>query len=275
MASMSPIRSLLVHVDNTPESAVRLEFARSLAIANEAALSAMFVAQPPQRPLSSAFGESPLPMNTLLEQVDDGPARSMFEERSALGGPAMRWIAHEGADLAAFCRQGLYADMLVLGQPSQGRSQVGAAPAGFVESALVQTGKPGLVLPSTGEIRPFKDVLIGWNATTPAARAIGAALPFLVKARRVHVLEAAGTATGPQGIGLREYLGFHGVVPVVHSTDAPAAEAGDRLLSVASDVGADLLVMGCYGRSRAMEWVWGGATRTVMKTMTLPVLMAH
>jgi nucleotide-binding universal stress UspA family protein len=53
------------------------------------------------------------------------------------------------------------------------------------------------------------------------------------------------------------------------------SDAGDELLSLAADVGAEMIVMGCYGHSRAREFVLGGMSRTVLETMTVPVLMAH
>ena len=62
---------------------------------------------------------------------------------------------------------------------------------------------------------------------------------------------------------------------IVHREVAPAREVGELLLSKAADLGADLLVMGCYGHGRAREWVLGGASRTVLQSMTVPVLMAH
>jgi nucleotide-binding universal stress UspA family protein len=76
-------------------------------------------------------------------------------------------------------------------------------------------------------------------------------------------------------LDIAHYLQLHGNVPALHRLRASPSEAGDALLSLATDVDADLLVMGCYGHSRARELVLGGASRTVLQTMTLPVLMAH
>ncbi len=75
---------------------------------------------------------------------------------------------------------------------------------------------------------------------------------------------------------LRNYLDAHGIATKAERHAAAASEApGESLLSLAADVGADLLVMGCYGHSRTRELVLGGASRTVLNSMTLPVLMAH
>ena len=275
---MNTIRSVLLHLDATPASAARLEFARGVALRREATLSAMFVASPPQRPIQLAFSESPAALLQPMDRADMDHTKSLFDDAIAQGGPTMRWLDSSGAvAVEAFCRQALYADLLVLGQHDPSATFPGSAPAGFVESVLIGTGKPGLVVPFTGEFETVgHDVLIGWNATPQTARAVTAALPWLHTARRVHVLEASDEPEqgGTGGLDIAQYLQFHGIVPALHRRALPA-NVGDALLSFANDVDADLLVMGCYGHSRAREFMLGGASRTVLQTMTLPVLMAH
>ena len=73
---------------------------------------------------------------------------------------------------------------------------------------------------------------------------------------------------------IERYLGLHGIPAEVHSYGAHSRDVGEYMLSLASD-SADLLVMGCYGHGRIREWVLGGATHSVLRSMTLPVLMAH
>jgi nucleotide-binding universal stress UspA family protein len=275
---MSLIRSVLLHLDNTSAAAPRLAFARGLALRHEAALSALFVALSAQRPVQLALAESPAALLQPVLEADSERARSLFERAVTHGGPAMRWLDGGDGDPAdAFSRQALYADLLVLGQHDPGAALAGSAPAGFVESVILGSGKPALILPHSGHFETIgRDVLIGWNATPQAARAVGAALPWLREARRVHVLEAVDEPrhAGGGGLDIGQYLQFHGIVPALHRHRA-LADAGDVMLSLASDVDADLLVMGCYGHSRARELVLGGASRTVLQTMTLPVLMAH
>ena len=76
-------------------------------------------------------------------------------------------------------------------------------------------------------------------------------------------------------LNLDGYLRLHGVAAQWHHRGEEPAELGELLLSQAFDLGADLLVMGCYGHGRAREWMLGGVSRTVLRSMTLPVLMAH
>jgi len=275
---MGTLRSILLHLDATPCAAARLAPARSLALRQEAALSAMFVATPPQRPLQLALAESPAALLLPTDVSAFEETHRRLQDALAQGGPAMQWITAAGDPVDAFCRQALYADLLVLGQPDPHAAPGLAAPADFVGSVMLRTGRAALVLPSsrTVDLRG-RDVLIGWNATPSAAHAVAAALPWLRKAHRVHVLEAidADAPLDDGGLDLMRYLAFHGVIAILHRHRAGPREAGDALLSLAGDVQADLLVMGCYGHSRARELMLGGATRTVLRSMTLPVLMAH
>ena len=280
---MNIIRSVLLHLDATPSSASLLQFAREVALRHEAALSAMFVAAPPQQPLKLALSESPAALLQPIDWAALNRAKSIFDKALADGDLPMRWLESNGAyAVEAFRRQALYADLLVLGQRDPAAALTGSMPAGFVESVLIGTGKPALILPFAGRFETAaRDVLIGWNATPQAAHALTAALPWLHSARRVHVLEVTDEpARGHTGeLDISQYLQFHGIVSALHchraSPPPVPGDAGELLLSFASEVGADLLVMGCYGHNRAREFMLGGASRSVLQTMTLPVLMAH
>ena len=115
-------------------------------------------------------------------------------------------------------------------------------------------------------------------ATWPFGRiAVQTALPLLRQADRVTVLEWGARESDCRGAALDigAYLELQGVQARLDRQAAEPAEVGELLLSRAADLGADLLVMGCYGHSRTREFVLGGATRTVLRSMTLPVLMCH
>ena len=104
------------------------------------------------------------------------------------------------------------------------------------------------------------------------------ALPLLKKARAVHLAmaeadEDEGRIEG--GLDLVHWLNTHGIEPQVHRSAVATDTPGESLLSLAADLSADLLVMGCYGHSRARELMLGGASRTVLRSMTLPVWMSH
>ena len=241
-SSVSALRCVLLQLDATLTNAARLWFARRVA----------------------------------LRDIDR--PSSLFDDALGEGVHRVRWLSSGADPVETCCRQALYADLRVLGLHDAWAPPSGTAPANFVESVVMTSGKPALILPLAGDFgAPDRDVLIGWNATPQAARAVTAALPWLRIARRVHVLEAAGEAA-PQHAGdldIVHDLHLHGIESTLHRDLAAPTDTGEVLLSFASAVGADLLVMGCYGHHRARELVLGGASRTVLRAMTLPVLMVH
>jgi nucleotide-binding universal stress UspA family protein len=178
---------------------------------------------------------------------------------------------------AAFSRQALYADMLVLGQHDPSAPSPGV-PGDFPETVIAASGKPAIILPYTGAPPAVGEtVVVAWKPTREAARAVSAAVPILQRARRVHVLSWTDEeeSVGGARLNLDGYLKLRGVEPIWHLESAEPDAVGEMLLSRAFDLEADLMVMGCYGHSRTREWVLGGTSRTVLKSMTLPVLMAH
>jgi nucleotide-binding universal stress UspA family protein len=185
----------------------------------------------------------------------------------------IEWREVRGAPQRAFMRQALYADLLVLGQHDGAHRDSGTA-KDFVPSTIIESGKPALVIPNTEQSAPtFDNVFVAWKETREAARALSAAVPLLQKANTVCVAVDADTVDAHRVL-LKRLLQAHGVDAQFHSVSSPASQTGDALLSMATDVGASLMVMGCYGHSRGREWILGGATRSVLQSMTIPVLMA-
>lgn len=280
LPAIQPIRSMLVHLDGTDASATRLAIARRLAQQGDATLCALFVASPPDWPVQLALSESPAALLQTTDWAALEHAKSQFDDtRADPGERPMRWIDGSGTDaVELFREQALYADLLVLGQPDHAKPGVGAPP-GFAESVLIHTGKPALVVPmATAHARAVgRHVLIGWNGSPQSARSVAAALPWLQSAKQVHVLDAtdASLERNAGGLDIEQHLALHGIKAEMHRRSHADAEAGRVLLSLAAEVGADLLVMGCYGHSRTREIMLGGATQTVLRDMTLPVLMAH
>jgi nucleotide-binding universal stress UspA family protein len=122
--------------------------------------------------------------------------------------------------------------------------------------------------------------LIGWNGTREAAKAAFDAVGILKHSDLVYVsqieLEESEEETGPYpGAELAKALARHGIKTTAERLARSEVDAGEALLSHASDVGADLIVMGAYGHSRLREFILGGATRTMLQAMTVPILMSH
>jgi nucleotide-binding universal stress UspA family protein len=274
---MNPIQSILVHLDAGLHGSARLQVARTWGGRLGASVAALYAVTPASLGVSMVFTAG-VPSQELLAYDEARLAAAHRSVREACIEPGVQIEWREATDTPerAFVQQALYADLLVLGQHDGTRHDSGVS-ASFVHAAIIESGKPALVIPS-GVDRPgstFDSVLLAWKESREAARALTGALPLLQKADTVCVaLDAdAGHAHRPL---LQRFLQRHGVDDVQFRSVAGAApQAGDTLLSMAADVGASLLVMGCYGHSRGREWILGGATRSVLLSMNLPVLMAH
>ena len=118
--------------------------------------------------------------------------------------------------------------------------------------------------------------MIAWNESPQAARAVRDALPFLKQAEAVTVATVRGSGSDDQDCKrLAAYLARHGIAATVRVLFAGDADAANAVLNHAADDGADLIVMGAYSHTRAREVILGGATRTMFRHMTVPVLMSH
>ncbi|MGV3653477.1 MAG: universal stress protein, partial [Noviherbaspirillum sp.] len=158
---------------------------------------------------------------------------------------------------------------------------------GFPEYVVMSSGTPALLVPYAMTSPPEAGtILVAWNASAEAMRAVRGALPLLARAEMVHVAvynaAARREAHGEQpGADLALYLARHGIAVQVQERDtdikcqASDAEIMDALLSLTADLDGEMLVMGCYGHSRFREILLGGATRAILQSMTVPVLMAH
>jgi nucleotide-binding universal stress UspA family protein len=275
-------RQVLVHLDPTRATPARLAAARRIAGEQGAALCGLYAVIPAFMELPYAPGIGPSAAADLVALDEERRARTHEAFQSAMAGPGAvgAWAQTDEVPVtSAFAQQALFADLLVLGQHEPGDAAARTVPPDFVESVLVASGRPAVVLPYVGWDGPVGETIaIAWKETPEAARAVSAALPFLQRARQVHILswgDAQEPAVGGHALDLAGYLGQHGVTAQWHRGGPEPEAIGELLLSRAFDLSADLLVMGCYGHSRAREWVLGGASRTLLRAMTLPVLMAH
>lgn len=280
---MSPLKNILLHLDASPRSTTRLKVARQLAQRHEAAVTGLYAVTSNFVEMPFAAAESSEAGAIVLKLDAERRERALAQFKAAMQteGSPVSW-SELGTEpvIWGFTQQALYADLLVLGQHETGSPTARDVPADFIESVLIGSGKPALVVPYAGEVATLgQNVLVAWRATRESARALAAALPLLQTAQQVHVATWSDEQGAPQAANERrqieQYLASHGVKATLHWYGEGAGNPGDRLLSLAADMGSDLLVMGCYGHSRARELVMGGASRTVLRSMTLPVLMAH
>ncbi|RZL92728.1 MAG: universal stress protein UspA [Variovorax sp.] len=277
---MNVVKSVLAHLDGTARAETRLHLAHRVARAHQAKLSALFAVAPCYQPLLPlAGGVPPLPPGSSIDLHHRVHAMAVFERMRDAGAPASEWLELSGELVThTFARRALASDLLVLGQRDPTDANGFDVPGDFVESVIIDSGRPALVVPYAGEATATPQcVLVAWKPTREAARALTAALPFLQGAREVHLVcaDEDGDYAQPVPLQMPEYLRLHGIAHVREQRWLSERDAGNELLTLAADIGAEMIVMGCYGHSRARELVLGGATRTVLESMTAPVLMAH
>lgn len=151
--------------------------------------------------------------------------------------------------------------------------------AALAEAALFGTGRPAMLVPAAvpDAGSAFSRIAVAWDGSGTAARALFDAMPLLTKAEEVILLRAPGEKPlGDTGIDdVSGYLVRHGVVPRLVEAKMEGQDIGQVLQRSAKAEGAGLLVMGAYGHNRVQQFILGGATRSVLSNLQLPVLMSH
>jgi nucleotide-binding universal stress UspA family protein len=281
-AMPTAIKQVLVHLDPTAGTPHRLAAARAISERQGAVLAALYAVTPSfvELPYSPEIGPSLAADLVQMDETRRLHTLQAFDKAMAEPGAIATWSqTAEFPIIGVVAQQARFADLLVLGQHAPDDEASRCIPPDFVESVLVESGRPALVIPHIGWSAPIAEtIVIAWKQTAEAARAVSAAMPLLQRARRIHVLawgDADEPAVGGHPLDLDSYLKVHEVTATWHREGAEPGELGELLLSRVFDLDADLLVMGCYGHSRAREWVLGGASRSVLQSMTLPVLMSH
>ncbi len=283
------LKDILVHLDASKRSDIRLARAADLAARHGAHLTALYIIELPTPALfygdPSGFADVRLIDEMMAKMretamVDARRVEQSFAERMRRDGIEGEWRLVEGVAAETVSLHARYADLAIIGQHDPAESVISSA-AQIAANTLLSSGRPMLVIPYAGKVATLGEtVLVGWKSSREAARAVNDALPLLERARSVTIL-----AINPeQGIGgdgdvpaadIALHLARHGVkASAAHTVSTEIAE-GDALLNYADDIGADLIIAGGYGHSRMREFVFGGATRTLLTTMTVPVLLSH
>jgi nucleotide-binding universal stress UspA family protein len=167
-------------------------------------------------------------------------------------------------------------DLSIVAQPEAEKAAVEKM---IVSGAIFDSGRPVIVVPYI-QTTPFKldRVMICWDNSRPAARAIADAMPLLGLARStevVTVVEDALNEDEPDRADIGQHLTRHGLSVNINRIVREKIDVASALLSHAADSGADLIVMGAYGHSRLREFILGGVTQSMLRSMTVPVLMSH
>ncbi len=275
------IKDLVVNLTIGGSRDVAAEYAISLAGAFGAHLGGVAFAYEPVIP-PSIMGDvsASLIDGQRAEAIRNAEAAlARFNEaarRAGLSADARKLGAGLAAAAGLFGRIARRFDIAVVGQANSGQF---APEELIVEGALFESGRPVVVVPYIQKSGLTLDrVLVCWDGSRTAARAIGDAMPFLERAKAVEIVMVA---TGKQkseeipGADIALHLARHALKVEIKRIVAGDSDVASTILSHAADVDADFIVMGGYGHSRLREFVLGGATRGILTAMTVPVLMSH
>jgi nucleotide-binding universal stress UspA family protein len=277
------VKTILVHVDDGASATSRVEVAARVASDVGARLIGAYLVPTTEITPSVA---ALIPKDVLAQRLEEtgraqNAAEATFRKAAAEAALAVEWRAPAGPPLEAALAHGRYCDLMVLGQPNADDvfSTFGNE---LLTAALLGLGRPILAVPYIGFKGAIgKRVLVATDCGREAVRAIGDAWFLVERARDVKILVGATdrsdrTSTfGQARERLAGWFGDHGLHADVERYDAEPGDRGEWLLSRAADFAADLIVMGGYGHPRTREIVLGGMTRTMLRTMTVPVLMSH
>jgi nucleotide-binding universal stress UspA family protein len=275
-------KSILVLVDHTKACQARIDAAIDLALRHEAHLIGLcLIVEPtgasfvrgylPPEVMEAAIAEAEEAGRERLARFSAAAERNQVSCETRIG----RGFEVELAEI--FGLHARYADLAVVGQEDPDEPSPGQQPGPL----LLSCGRPVLLIPYIGAGKTLgQRVVVAWDTSREAARAVRDALPILKQASSVTVVSVnprpadLGHGDVP-GADVALYLARHGVKVDVQRIETRDVDVGNALLSHVAGEAADLLVMGGYGHSRLREIVLGGATRTILHEMTVPVLMSH
>jgi len=274
-------KTILVHCDAGRSTPVRLEIAFDLAQRFEAHVIGLHVRQAFQAP---AFTDAGPAMDSLYKtyettvKADEAIATAAFREAAGSKGVSREWRVTDGYVDEILRAEARTADLVIVGQ-AEPDSPPTATPADLAEDVAMAGECPVLIVPHIGVAKPpGKTVMLCWNTSREAKRAATGALPLLAMADKTIVLiidPKPGVGNEEPGADVASWLARHGVKVTVQRDTAADSDVGGVILSRAADHDVDLIVMGIYGHSRMRELVLGGASRTLLASMTATLLVAH
>lgn len=274
-------KTVLVHVDDSEQANERVKIAATVAMAEHAHLIGTATTGVSRYLQQAAMvPEFDVPVSSQLELLRSRAQRGLerFEVTARkIGIPSFEKRLVDDEAGGGICLQARYSDLVVIGQIDPKHPSPVVMPD-FPQYVVLNSGRPVLVIPCVGQCESIgKRVLIAWDASMAATRAVTNAIPLLKRAQIVEavIFNPQPPAQGAQADSdIAPYLERHGIKVEVlqRKTDR---SVGSALLSLAADQDCDLLIMGGYGHSRFREILLGGVTRAVLESASIPVLMSH
>ncbi|MBF9197361.1 universal stress protein [Microvirga terrestris] len=276
------IKDIMVHLDGSPEDEIRLEHGQALATAGQAHLIGLFTNQLPDLTIAMPMDGGAAAIQVLTELQDqalkdgDATAKRLTERLAGLQVPSelRRFDETFGALTGKVVDHARCADLFIATR-CYGEAKSPLWPD-LVEAVLFGSGRALLLVPP-GRRRqgPIQTVLVAWNGSREAARALREGLDFVEQAARVVVLVVDPPADTKPYAEVKAHLAHHNVVAEVVTADSRDRDVSDVVLEEARRISADLVIMGAYGHTRLREQVFGGATRDMLTASESPILVAH
>lgn len=276
-------KDIVVFLEQTEGSDERLNYAAALAKRWQAHLIATYVINPLHLDRHAGFAIG-VGLTEMLQQHHRQTQAAMLESRARFETLCQRrsftaeWRVAEDESGEGLMLHARHAGLAIVGPPLK-PDITNPSLLGLSNDIIFASGRPTLCLPSHwSAARIGGPIVIGWNASREATRAIAAAMPFLIAAEEVHVVVAADARLrrlyGQEpGADITAHLARYGVRTVLDQR--PGDDAGAILLERCRELHADMLVMGAVGRSRISEFVFGGATRKLLDKAELPLLLSQ
>jgi nucleotide-binding universal stress UspA family protein len=273
------IKDILVHVNNAEQDNPTLEAAIYLTQRFNAHLKGVHVSS-----LLDYAAAKDIFVAGLWEECKEDlriaakTAQERYKAAITRAGLSGEWHHVDGDPATTIIAQGRVVDLIVLGQPMDDPWPIAR---NIADKVPLAAGRPVLFVPSAGFAGSLgKSVLIAWNDSREAARAVNDALPLLTQAEQVIVMAvdpppAKSNEDSIPCADIALHLARHGVEAAATQDTASANFVGEVLRKQAERQHADLIVTGAYGHSRLKEIVLGGVTRYMLKHATVPVLMSH
>jgi len=275
------LHRIAVHMSLDKHCETRLKTAMALAQTHSAELLGIYAA--------SHLGESVLGESVALfeglklvrqqEAQQQKVVEQLFRDLTGSAGISADWRVASGIPEETVAVQARNTELLIVSQPTAAQSG-GALTQNFIETLLLSLGRPVLMLPNFSQPQTLgKRALYCWDRGQPSARAIADAAPILREADELHVLTMDEQTKNDHGVS------FDDLAAYCRAMDYPEPKwieratkghgVGETILNTATDASCDLIVMGAYGHSRMRQMILGGATSSLLKSMTMPVLFSH
>lgn len=274
-------KNILVHVDRSNTVAGRIAAALKLAQAQGAKLTGLSVVEQPYIPgyAEVEIGAEVIALRQESLNAAADEAGAAFAKQAEAAGVEATWKRVEGHPVEVLGDHSRSHDLLVV---SQFDDTADVLPGGheMPDRVILSAGRPVLVVPyiyKDAEIG--KRVLVAWDGSRMASRAVHDALPLLKTAEEVVIMVVMGADDDSEkqasGEDIARHLADHGANVVTDHLNSGDMNIGDVLLSRAADHSSDLIVLGAYGHARWRELVLGGVTQYMLESMPVPVLMSH